>query len=35
MRPQTNNWRQRRTEQRFHSEIVMDITTRNPVRKDT
>jgi len=35
MSPPANKWRQRRTEHRFHTEIVMDITTRNSERKDT
>jgi hypothetical protein len=35
MIPPTNNWRLRRTEHRLYEEIVTDITTRNPERKDT
>jgi hypothetical protein len=30
-----NNWRQRRPEHRFYTEIVIDIPTRNSERKDT
>ena len=33
--PPTNNWRQRRKEHRFYAEIVTDIKTQNPERKDT
>jgi hypothetical protein len=33
--PPISNGRQKRTEHRFLAEIVTDITTRNPERKDT
>ena len=35
MHPPTNNWRERQSKHRFYAEIVMDITTWNPYRKDT
>ena len=31
--PKKNNWRERRTEHRFHAEIVTVITTRNSEHK--
>jgi len=31
----TNSWRERRTEHRFYTEIVTDITSRNSERKET
>ena len=30
-----NNWRQIRTEHRYHAQIATDSTTQNPERKDT
>ena len=35
MSPPTNNWKKRRKEHHFYSEIVTDITPRNSERKDT
>ena len=34
MPPLANNWRERRTEHRFHATFVANITTRNSERKD-